>query len=417
MIDERPGTSSSTRGAEPSGLFGVLEMLVQWRRFLLINTLIVTVAVAVVLILLPNTYKSTASVIPPKQESGLGGALSQITKDLIPSALMGKLGASQGTYNYLAILESRRTMEAVVKKFHLTDVYGISSGSMEKSIKALSENVQFDIEKNGNILLSVVDESPQRAADMANYFVSVLNEVNTELSSQEARSNREFLERRFAQARSDMRDVEDTLMRFQERYGIYALPEQLRAAIQEVAQLRAQASISEVELGILKRSLGSDNPQTGLKESELRELNAKLRQMKSGDAESFTANDLSFFVPFKDVPELGLQYLRLHRDFEIQTRMLQFIIPLYEQARVEEQKNIPAVIVLDRGVPPERKDGPMRMTIGLATLFGSLFFFSMLALLLESFRARLRVPTAMELRLRGRIDRLAHLYGVRTPAE
>ncbi|MBL0176437.1 MAG: hypothetical protein IPP94_14430 [Ignavibacteria bacterium] len=417
MIDERPRENAPARSTDPAGLFGAIEILVHWRRFLLINALIVTVLVSIVLILMPNTYKSTASVIPPKQEAGLGGALSQITKDLIPSALMGKLGASQGTYNYLAILESRRTMEAVVKKFDLTTVYGISSGSMEKTIKALNGNVLFDIEKNGNIVLSVVDESPQRAADMANFFVAMLNEVNTELGSQEARSNREFLEKRFAQARSDMRAAEDTLTRFQERYGIYALPEQLRAAIQEVAQLRAQASISEVELGILERSLGRDNPQTRLKESEIRELHTKLRQMKSGNAESYTKDDLSFFVPFKDVPELGLQYLRLYRDFEIQTKMLQFIIPLYEQARVDEQKNIPAVLVLDRGIPPERKDGPKRMTIGLAALFGSLFFFSMLALLLESFRTRSRVPTAMELRLRGGIDRLARRYGVRTPAE
>ena len=266
-------------------------------------------------------------------------------------------------YNYLAILESRRTMEAVVKKFDLAKVYGVSSGSMERTIKELSGNVFFDFENNGNISLAVIDESPQRAADMANYFVAVLNEVNTELSSQEARSNREFLEKRFAQAREDMRAVEDTLTRFQERYGIYALPEQMKAAIQEVAQLRAQVSISEVELGILERSLGRDNPQTRLKESEISELNAKLRQMKSGTAESYTRDDLSFFVPFKDVPELGLQYLRLYRDFEIQTKMLQFIIPLYEQARVDEQKNIPAVLVLDRGIPPERKNGPKRRTI------------------------------------------------------
>jgi tyrosine-protein kinase Etk/Wzc len=394
-------------------LFVYLHVLLKWKRFILINIVVIAVIAAGFSLLLPNTYKSAASVIAPRQENGIGGALSQLTKDIVPSGLLGKLNVPQGVYNYLAILESRRTMEAVVKKFNLLSVYDIKSGSMERAVKRLAGNAFFDIEKNGNITITVVDESPLRAADMANYFVLTLNEVSIELGTQEARNNRLFLERRYRQAQDDMRLIEDSLRQFQERYGIYALPEQIKAAIEEVAQVHAQATVSEMELGILERSLGTGNPQTRLKISEIEELNRKLRSLKFGSNDGATKEDLSLFVPLKSVPELGMRYLRLYRNFEIQNKILQFIIPLYEQARVDEQKDLPAVLVLDKAYPPERKDGPKRSLIVLVAIILGLFLFSFIVLVFESFRAKQRVLTPVEVRLRRYIGGIARFYKIR----
>ena len=393
-------------------LFSYLHILLRWKWFLLINLFLIAVVTAVITLMIPNTFKSMASVIPPKQEAGLGGALNQIAKDIIPTGLLGKSSVPQGAYNYLAILESRRTMEKVVKEFDLIKVYKITNGSMERAVKMLAGASFFDIEKNGNITVSVWDESPKRAADMANYFVSVLNEISIELSTQEATNNRVFLEKRYDQAKADMRSIEDSLRTFQERYGIYSLPDQVKGAIEEAAQLRAQAAISEVELGVLERSYGKDNPQTRIKRSEIEELNQKIRAMTFGSAEASHQKDLSFFIPFKMVPELGMRYLRLYRDFEIQNRILQFVIPIYEQARVDEQKNIPVVLVLDRALPPERKDGPKRALIILSICLVMATLFSVFILLSESFLARRHRQTPLELSIRKKIRALKKLYRI-----
>ncbi|MCZ7614320.1 MAG: hypothetical protein M5T52_12495 [Ignavibacteriaceae bacterium] len=49
------------------------------------------------------------------------------------------------------------------------------------------------------------------------------------------------------------------------------------------------------------------------------------------------------------------KFLRLYRDIEIYTAILEFIVPIYEQAKLEEQKNIPVLQVIDYGVVPEKK--------------------------------------------------------------
>ena len=72
----------------------------------------------------------------------------------------------------------------------------------------------------------------------------------------------------------------------------------------------------------------------------------------------------------EDLPEKFLTYFRLMREIEINSRMLQFLLPLYEQAKLEEQKEIPVLRVIDYGVPAPKKDYPPRLIFTLIILFG-----------------------------------------------
>jgi uncharacterized protein involved in exopolysaccharide biosynthesis len=236
---------------------------------------------------------------------------------------------------------------------------------MEKAVKKLRENAEFDYETEGNIAIKVYDKDPQRAAAMANYFVELLNELSVELGTQEARNNREFVERRYLKNLQDLKNSEDSLRVFQQKYGIYALPEQTASAIKAATELKSEAMAREVELGIAQRSLGAENPKTKALQLQLAELNKKLLEMKFGTADWHKDQSLALFVPFKDVPALGTEYIRLFREFQIQSKLMEFLLPLYEQAKIDEQKDTPVVLVLDRAVPPERKARPRRSLIVL----------------------------------------------------
>jgi tyrosine-protein kinase Etk/Wzc len=81
---------------------------------------------------------------------------------------------------------------------------------------------------------------------------------------------------------------------------------------------------------------------------------------------------MSVFVPFSRVPDLGGEYIRRYREVEIQYKILQFLTPLYEQAKVEERRQTPSVVVLDRAGPAERKSKPKVMLYALTAFFVSL---------------------------------------------
>jgi uncharacterized protein involved in exopolysaccharide biosynthesis len=81
---------------------------------------------------------------------------------------------------------------------------------------------------------------------------------------------------------------------------------------------------------------------------------------------------MNVFVPFSKMPDLGGEYIRRFRDVEIQYKILQFITPLYEQAKVEERRQTPSVLILDKAGPAERKSKPKVSLYALTALIVSL---------------------------------------------
>ena len=331
-----------------------------------------TLLTSLVALFLPKWYKASASVFPAENTdlfSGLGG-LSSIVSSISPSKKISALAGNSDLDRYTAILKSDRALTAVIDKFDLVHVYDITKYRREKTIKELLSNVDFDISDEGSLEISVYDKEPQRAADMANYFVTVLNDINSEMHVQNARGNREFIEQRYSKNLTDIDAAQDSFTTFQLRTGVVAVPEQVDASIKVAADLSAQLEMKEVELGILERTVSKNHPSYAEKLLEVQELQKKLHLMN--DNSSSGEGDMKILLPFKETPELGAEYLRLYRNVEIQYKILQFIAPLYEQAKVEENRNTPSVVVLDHASVPEMKARPKILLFALIAFVASL---------------------------------------------
>ncbi len=205
----------------------VMGTVVKWRRFILSVFLVVTLLSVGVSFLLPKWYASRTSIMPPRSRNLLSslGSISSLQRE-IPAlrSLTGSLG-SEEVYRYLAILKSRDALEMVVRKFNLVEVYDMKDKSVAKAADALEDNATFKLGEEGTISITVYDQDSQRAAAMANYFVEVVNQIGTDLNVQEARSNREFLEKRARQNEEDLKTAEGRLKSFQKEYGFYAMPQ------------------------------------------------------------------------------------------------------------------------------------------------------------------------------------------------
>ncbi|MBK7630776.1 MAG: hypothetical protein IPJ23_08740 [Ignavibacteriales bacterium] len=368
----------------------LLIILVKYRKIIFINVLIITIAAVIISLMIPNRYTATASFISPKKKGGLFGDIagfSSTIKDL-SKTLGGRLGTvSDEAYNYLVILQSRTASEKVIKKFNLREIYEIDNDKpYEDVIKALENNVSFNIEDEGNIVVSVTDELPKRAAEMANFYVQILNEISLELNVTESRNNREFIEKRFLQVQSDIVILEDSLKNFSKKYNVLEMKEQMKAAITVAAEIQAKAEVAKIERDLLKMNFGDDNPLVLQADLKVKEINKRLSSMKFGENENLRSS-LNLFIPFENVPETGILYIRLMRDYEIQNKLLEFIYPIYEQAKIEEQKNLPVVLVVDKAISPEKKSSPKRSLIVFGAFLISFFFSLGYVLIKESYKS------------------------------
>jgi len=308
---------------------------------------------------------STVSLLPPKNQGLLGsvGGLSALLKEVAPGAA-GKLGSQSSAYSYLAILKSRRAAESIIRKFGLIEEYGIEDNSIEKGLKEFDSNYSVEVSEEGAIVISILDKDSVRAAQMTSYMVDVLNEVSIELGSGEARSNREFLEKRVAETRAELSLAEDGLKKFQEVHGMIFLPEDAKAIASSIGSLYARKVRADIELAILSKTAGEGNPAYKQLDVEQKELEKKLSTF----------------------PNLGMESFRLYRDVLIQQKILELLVPLYEQARIEEQKDMPVMLVLDKPVPAEKKSRPKRMLIVASAFVSSLIIAIMLVMVLVRFQ-------------------------------
>lgn len=351
-----------------------LYILYKWKKFLIINLLIVAVLTAIYAFTLPLKYKAVATVMIPPEKSSAIGALGGFLQGNSPIASIGAnlLGISGGTTEdiLLGILNSRTTLTSVIERFNLMDYYEIDDKNMDKALRAFSEDISFDLNDYGMIDVSVINKNPIESARIANYFLALMDSLNIKLNAENAHNSRLFIEKRYNQNVLDLKSAEDSLYKFQKKYGIVAVPEQIEISVKAAADVEAELIKSELTANILKVQLGENSPQYKAVQDEINLLKNKIEEIKNSSDLTSTSNIL---YPFKELPDISIQYLRYYREVGTQQDIMEVVLPLYEQAKVEEQKSIPTVQVLDRAVPPELKYSPKRSLIILGALIVILF--------------------------------------------
>ena len=161
-----------------------------------------------------------------------------------------------------------------------------------------------------------------------------------------------------------------------------ALNEQTSAAIDAVASIKAQMLSNEVKLGVMLGAINPNHPDIENIKLENVELNKKMNELEYG-GEFMGLEKSNLFPVLSDVPELGVELIRLKREVEIQNTLFVFLTQQYEEAKIKESKNTPTVQILDYPMIPELKSAPKRMIIVLICLMLS-FFINVLVILRRS---------------------------------
>ena len=353
-----------------------IYVLYKWKKFLLINLIVVGLVTTGLVFLIPNEYKATATImIPPDNQMGLGGLSSLLGgKSSIASAGSRLFGmASTSEDMLLGILNSRTAVTDVIKKFNLMEYYEIDDNNWDKVIKAFRGDFSTDPNEFGMIDFSIINKDPNVSAEIANYLVTLVDSMNIELNIQRARNNRIFIEKRYLQNVADLRKAEDSLYKFQKKYGIVAVPEQLEVTVKAAAEIESALMKKEMESFFVLQGFGENSPQYQGIKSEIKLLKDKVQEIKNSPSLSATSNVL---FPFKNMPNIAIQYLRTYREVEIQQSILEIVMPMYEQAKVEEQKSMPTIMLMDKAIAPELKHSPKRSVIILGVVL--LFFLFLL---------------------------------------
>lgn len=397
-VSQRPATAANGVHTDPSTLtdaerrertasVALLAAQALWRRrfFLVVVGLVAAVAGVAFSYTLPVYYQSEARLLMPESGGAMGGTITTMVNKLAPgaAALLGGGGGGDFT-RYLAILNSRSTLEEVAERFDLATVYETDGGlyARSKTLDALAKNVDFGVDLEHQFLaIRVMDLDPRRAADMANFFVEVLNNRSEALSVDQARRYREYVEDRYDQSIADIDSAQSAMQRFQERHGVIELPEMAKVFLETAASQRAEGARAEIQYRAALAQYGPDNAQ-------VQQLAQVVRAIRSAETSMMTGQDRLMPVAFADLPALANEYARLYRDMVMYGSILEITRPLLEQARFDEERDRTAVQVLDEAIAPERKAKPRRSLVAAGILLTALLLACVYVLLQAWIRAR-----------------------------
>jgi uncharacterized protein involved in exopolysaccharide biosynthesis len=328
----------------------------------------------------PRTYEASITVLPPEKNSQIEGLSSLLGgNEDISSLITGGISGGNSQL-FIEILKSRTAAEYVIFKLNLMTFYNCTD--MYDAVKKLGNNLNIELTKEGIIKLSVNVSTgsfpffsresknvKKLSADISNSFIDALDSINRNKLSSKAKRAREYIEGQIIITKSLLDSVETSLMSFQKLNKTFSLPEQVKAAIDAAAKIKAEITTTEIELGMVQSNLKEDNRTLIGLRSKLEQLKEQYNKMEMGSQD--------YLVSFKEVPQLGRELASLLREVKIQNEIYLLLQQQYYKEKIQENRDLPTIEILDPAIPPKNATSPR---IIYTSLLGGIFVFMFVSL-------------------------------------
>ena len=249
----------------------IINVLVFNKSKIFLPTVISVVFIFLVLnFIFPLTYNAEVSILPPEKNSEMGGLGALLGADGFSNMVTGGMGNANSQL-FMEIIKSRNASLYVVEKFKLDKFYDVKNKII--AAKKLSGNLSIEVTKEGIIKLNVdvktgffpflykeeVESVRKLAASLSNGFVEALDKINQSKLSSKAKRARQYIETQLTSTKVKLDSVEQELTNFQKKNKTIALPEQLTAALETAAKLKAEIVTTEIQLGLMQYNAKEDN--------------------------------------------------------------------------------------------------------------------------------------------------------------
>ncbi len=319
------------------------------RKWLIFGWALAGLVIAIIaLFRAPTLYRSQATIMPPQQEQSSSALLSQLGALTAFSAVGSNLGLKNPADLYVAILQTNLVADNMVDRFHLMDVYKIPD--RDGAAGMLRKRSKFEAGKDGLMQIIVEDKDPQRAARLANGYADELFQQNNRLAIGSASQRRLFFEQQLAQEKDHLADAEVALKQTQQSTGVLQLSGQAQNIIGQEANIQANITSHEVQLGALLSSSTEQNPEVVRLRTEVAGLREQLQQLQKGTGGAMLSQH--------EFPAAGLEYIRKERDMQYHQTLYDLLARQLEAARIDEAKATPTVQMVDPPQVPKVRSWP-----------------------------------------------------------
>ena len=350
------------------------------------GTLAMCVLAGALTFLIPREFESTVQILPPKEQKQGFGFSDLLSALPIPTLRLGEKGTPADIF--VATLKSRLTRRVMIEKFNLLERYGAES--MTDAVEILAEKTVVDKTEDGTILIAVLDQDPQTAADMAMHYTVILDKTNKKIAQITASERLLFVRSLLSDEDEKLEVKMKSLQEFQSEHNAIAIEDQARAVITAAAAMQTDAMELEIiRQGFILSGLDENHDKVKKLKREIllrQEAMTFLREgiEPAGSGDSLKGKTLrleieqNLFLPLREIPNVAQEYAKLEKDVLVQKALLQLLLQQEAEALIEAKNTTSTVQILDPAVPAEIKAKPQRLLIvfivGVLSLFASICY-------------------------------------------
>ncbi len=321
----QPGTTQFRSGLKPTvpstpiavsnePSFDLVIFLWARRKFILAITLLGALAGAIAAFVVDPLFKSEVVMFPAVTNSA--------SKSLLNNQVTGRddilaLGDEEDSEQLMQILHSVKIRDRVANRFDLYTVYGIDKDDKHRKTEladAYENYVTFERTRYGSVRVEVLDEDPERAAQMANFIAAQVDTVWKEMAYERAGRGFEIVKRKVESLEADIAQMSDSMR------------------------------------GLRQLGIHDYHTQTERYNEYLGAAILKGDQRAIGEIED----------RFKTLAEFGGTYVLLQDRLINEVERLTFLKMKLEMARADLENDMPHKFVVNEAQPADKKSYPIR---------------------------------------------------------
>ena len=310
-----------------SGL--IMQVILKYKKHLIVIGIVAVIAAIIFSspYFIKPLYKSTVILYPTASNSISKVLLSDNpgnNKDIL------EFGEDEQTEQMLQILNSNKIRDRIIEKYGLLNHYRIKSNSkfkMTNLYKQYENNFKFRRTEYMAVKITVYDEDPQLAADMANDVGELIDSTINNMQKEVARKAFKIVKSEYVTLKNEVQKKEDSLTVLR-KLGVH--------------DYESQSEMFNRQLAI---------------------------EMAKGNTAGVNRLEKKLDI----LAKYGGAYVSLRDALEHDKKQLSELKAKYEEAKVDATENLPHKFVVSSAYKAEKKSYPIRWLIVVITLLSVLF--------------------------------------------
>ena len=366
---------------------GLLDIiLVIAKRKYLVITICCLVAIAAIIysLVVPQYWESKATLMPIAESGGLG-SLGGGIMDILGSGLL-QTDKYDMAVDFIYIMQSRKFQEEVIRKFNLIPYYKIDEPdtlkAMELAVKQLSESTMQIFYDQKTYLVNIIAETKNKelSRQIVQYHLDSLNKYILHSKMSKGRQKREFLEKQVNNHLQTVDSLSTQIRDFQKTNRSIDITQQTQAQLELYSEIVSEYMQTEIEHSLALSQYSSDSPAVIALAEKMQLLKQKIKSLENSGSDLVP----EYIVQIDKIPDLAMQYAQLMLNLEIEKKIIEYLYPQFELAKLEEVKDLPTFEVYDAPQLAGIRSKPKRaLTVVLSTV-AAFILSCVLALIVES---------------------------------